>query len=89
MLDDKLSELWTDNKRLSTENAALKARVDRLEQQMDDAEQYSRRNCLRLANIPETNSEDTDSIVLQLADTEASWDNVKIDFIAGENLLNG
>lgn len=69
VLDDKLSELWTENNRLSTENAALKARVNRLEQQMDDAEQYSRRNCLRLANIPETNSEDSDSIVLKLADT--------------------
>ncbi|XP_053385838.1 uncharacterized protein LOC123539936 [Mercenaria mercenaria] len=38
---------------LETENAVLRARVDQLEQKADDAEQYSRRNCLRIRGVPE------------------------------------
>lgn len=68
-LDNKLADLRSENKRISAENTALKDRVGKLEQQMDDAEQYSRRNCLRLSNIPETNTEQTDQIVLKVADT--------------------
>ena len=33
----------------------------------DNAEQYSRRNCLRISDVPENNDEVTDNIVLDLA----------------------
>ena len=36
---------------------------------MDRANQYSRRNNLRISGVPESNDEDTDSLVLSLADS--------------------
>ena len=38
-----------------------------LEQQADQAEQYSRRNCLRISGYKEQQNEDTDEIVMKLA----------------------
>ena len=51
VIDNKLEALTNDNRRLSNENEQLKKRVSQLEQSLDDAEQYSRRNCVRLSNI--------------------------------------
>lgn len=45
---------------LEKENRGLKARVELLEAKVDAAEQYSRRNCLRIAGVPENPSENTD-----------------------------
>ena len=53
---------------LRNENKQLKTRVDRLELAADTAEQYSRRNCLRISGIPESDTEDTDRLVLDMAD---------------------
>lgn len=36
---------------------------------MDASEQYSRRNSLRISGIPETVNEDTDQVVLHVAET--------------------
>lgn len=69
VIDDKLKNLYAENKRISKENVDLKKRVAKLEQSIDDAEQYSRRNCLRISNFPENQNEDTDNIVLKIADT--------------------
>ena len=52
---------------LEHENAELKKRVSQLEATADAAEQYSRRNSLRIAGIPESLGEDTDEQVLDLA----------------------
>ena len=71
VIDDKLAQLHSENKRLSRENAQLKSRVTKLEQALDDAEQYSRRNCLRISKVPENENEDTDAIVYKVADTLA------------------
>ena len=68
-IDEKLAELKTDNERLTRENIALKKRVSTLEAQMDASEQYSRRNSLRISGIPETVNEDTDQVVLHVAET--------------------
>ena len=54
-INDNLRTLKADNAKLSKENKALKKRVKKLETAMDDAEQYSRRNCLRISNVPEDN----------------------------------
>ena len=52
---------------LENENQALKTRVVKLEEAVDNAEQYSRRNCLRITGIQETENEVTDDIVINLA----------------------
>lgn len=68
-IDEKLADLKADNERLTRENNALKKRVSTLEAQMDASEQYSRRNSLRISGIPETVNDDTDQIVLHVAET--------------------
>lgn len=68
-IDEKLADLKADNERLTRENSALKKRVSTLEAQMDASEQYSRRNSLRISGIPETVNDDTDQIVLHVAET--------------------
>ena len=36
---------------------------------MDESEQYSRRNCVRISKIPERPDEDTDKLVRNIAET--------------------
>ena len=69
VIDDKLREIKDDNTKLKKDNKALKKRVKKLETAMDDAEQYSRRNCLRISKMTEQENEDTDQLVLQVAET--------------------
>ena len=45
----------------------MKKRVEKLEISADNAEQYSRRNCLRSSGVSEINDEVNDNIVLDLA----------------------
>ena len=52
---------------LEQENLDLKKRVEKLELSADNAEQYSRRNCLWISCVPENNDEVTNNIVLDLA----------------------
>ena len=40
-------------------------RIDKLENLVDRQEQYSRRNCLLVHEIAETNKENTDGLVLK------------------------
>ena len=40
-------------------------RIDKLENLVDQQEQYSRRNCLLVHEIAETNKENTDGLVLK------------------------
>ena len=69
VIDDRLKKLHDENKRLTQENEELKNRVTRLEQDIDDTEQYSRRNNLRISKLPESPNEDTDAIFLKIAET--------------------
>lgn len=48
---------------LKHENSTLRAKVKGLEQQLDDADQYSRINCLEINGIPESNQEDVTEVV--------------------------
>lgn len=59
-LNDKIESL-------TQENTHLKNQVAELLFQADRAEQYSRRNCLRITGIPEASDEDTDTIVVTMA----------------------
>ena len=68
-LQSAISATSLENKRLSSENKELKTRVADLEAKVDAAEQYSRRNCLRVAGVPEpTNgqTENTDEYIINL-----------------------
>ena len=60
VIDEKLDQLRFDNSRLEEENKKLRDRVEQLEFAMDESEQYSRRNSLRISNIAETPDENTD-----------------------------
>ena len=66
-LQDRITSLENSNKDLQDTNASLTARVSLLEAQADQAEQYSRRNCLRISGVPEMSDENTDNIVLSIA----------------------
>ena len=66
-LEDRISSLEKTNSDLKKENKSLTARVNALESQADQAEQYSRRNCLRVSGYTEDPNENSDDIVLQLA----------------------
>ena len=52
---------------LQQANQELKTRIAKREASADNVEQYSRRNCLRITGIAESDNENTDDIVIQLA----------------------
>ena len=66
-LNEKVQKLESDTVKLRSENAELKSRVEKLEGAVEQAEQYSRRNLLRMSGIPEDPNESTDSIVVDIA----------------------
>ena len=51
---------------ISNENEALKRQVKTLQVQIEDQQQYSRRNCILIHGIPENESEDTDKLVMDV-----------------------
>ena len=61
-----LDGLTSHVKVVEKENESLKTRVAFLEAKSDAAEQYSRRNCLRIAGVPENATENTDTYVVKL-----------------------
>lgn len=69
-LQSTVTALGIENTQLRTENKELKSRVAVLETKVDAAEQYSRRNCLRVAGVPEPTAgqtENTDEYVVKLS----------------------
>ena len=66
-LSANIKTLTDENVKLKKENTDLRTRVDKIETAAEAAEQYSRRNCIRVSGIPEEEGEDTDGIVLHLA----------------------
>ena len=62
-----LDGLTSHVKAVEKENESLRTRVAFLEAKSDAAEQYSRRNCLRIAGVPENATENTDTYVVELA----------------------
>ena len=53
---------------LEEENQQLKRRLQVVETRLDSAEQYSRRNCIRISGVPETNGESVEDKIMLLAD---------------------
>ena len=68
ILKDEIIALRTQNSQLQKACSELQDRVERLEEDNDSPEQYSRRNSLRISNIPESPNEQTDKIVCELAE---------------------
>lgn len=64
---DKVKTLETENEQLKTDINLLKEKVNKLEVERDSAEQYSRRNSLRISGLPVGQNENTDKIVLEIA----------------------
>ena len=67
IVEGVVSSLSEKIKLLTDENTQLKRRVHELEVKVDRAEQYSRRNCLRVSGIPETDGESVEEKVLEIA----------------------
>ena len=64
---------------LEKENTELKKRIGSLETALDNAEQYSRRNCLKITGVPETTEGSIDDYVCNLAraiDVDLSVDDI-------------
>ena len=61
------------------EIAALKEEVGKLAEQVNDLEQYSRRQCLNFSGIPEQQNENTEKLIIEIA--KAAGVNVKPDDI--------
>ena len=62
-LQDRISSLEKSNSEMRKENKSLTARVAVLESQADHAEQYSRRNCLRISGYHAQINENTDGSI--------------------------
>lgn len=78
-LEEKVKHLEDENANLRTRVEELENSVAFIDSQRDKAEQYSRRNCLRISGIPESPSESTDQIVIDLA--AAVGADIKLDAI--------
>ena len=71
-LQNRISSLETSNHDLLRENKTLSKRVASLEQQIEQAEQYSRRNCLTISGLEEKAGEVTDDLIMSLASATGS-----------------
>lgn len=72
--NNRIESVESENKALKEQVALLSEKIKILEtdkittkNKLDEAEQYSRRSCLRISGIPESTDEKTDDIVLKLA----------------------
>lgn len=61
-----VDDLKTEINSLKQENQTLKAENDSLRVKVDDLEQYSRRNAIRISGISESEEENTDELVKQV-----------------------
>lgn len=70
-INDRMTSLEQENKLLHNQVLELKTELDNMKmssgKSLDTMEQYSRRNCLRIAGVPESPEENTDDIILDIA----------------------
>ena len=66
-LENKNKTLNSQVTSLQNQVTELKSTCDKLMTAQDEAEQYSRRNCLRISGIPELEGESTDDIMIAIA----------------------
>ena len=66
--DKELEDLRKTLEDVRDSNDDLRVRLAATEDRADEAELYSRRNCIRIHNLPETNDESTDNIIVKLGE---------------------
>ena len=66
-LNSKIDKLTLEKETLAKQVKTLSVRVSKLERESDNAEQYSRRNCLRIVGVSEDDSESTDDVIMEIA----------------------
>ena len=66
--NDEVRKLKEDNENFKKVNSALEKRISQAEYDNDALEQYSRRNSVRISGVNEALDEDTDSIVMRIAE---------------------
>ena len=66
-LTERIDELTKEKDDLLQQVKKLSVRVEKAEQDIDTAEQYSRRNCLRIVGIKADSTENTDDVILDIA----------------------
>lgn len=66
-VNSKMSTIQDENKVLKDRVELLEKKIELLEKQGDTANQYSRRNCLRVSGIKESDGESMDEIVKHLS----------------------
>lgn len=66
VLEQENSRLREQVKTLETKVVNLEDNIGKMELQNDKSNQYSRRNIIRVSNIPETEGESTDKVVMDL-----------------------
>ena len=64
------------SKKVKEENLEIRAQIEELRLAADEAAQYSRRNCLIISGIPEMKKDDTDKIVIDIAE---KWLDIQLD----------
>lgn len=87
-LVEKVEKLESENENLAQENGNLKIEMHRttncisqLKEELNELEQYGRRDCLEIRGIPVVEDEDTDNLVKQvgqLIDVEVEEDDISI-----------
>ena len=65
-LDKKISAVELENKHLKSEVLRLSSIVEHQSIQINDIEQYSRRDCIEIAGVPEVEDENTNELVLKI-----------------------
>ena len=71
-INDEVKSLESKVETLAEEKTLLKRRVDKLTEDLDEMEQYSRRSCLIFVGIKETGDvpEDTDKVILDVCNNK-------------------
>ncbi|KAH3751116.1 hypothetical protein DPMN_185661 [Dreissena polymorpha] len=62
-----VTPLLNEISKLKLSVTTMSNKVADLEQDLDNANQYSRRHCILVSNVPEDKDESTDDIILQIA----------------------
>ena len=91
IVDGVIAGLNSTIQALQKENKSLRDRVEMLEARADASEQYSRRNCLRIAGVPEDANENTDVYIIDLAraiEADVSLDDIERSHRVGKQIAS-
>ena len=78
-LSPRIARLEEQMADMKAENRILKIQMAALKDELDEAEQYSRRNCLIFHGVPEERKESTTDVVLEIIHNKLGISNVMVD----------